>query len=119
MSEHTEQAALIKWADIASGQRPELGLLFAIPNAGQRSRAAAGREIAQGLRAGIPDMFLPVARGGAHGLWIELKVGRNKPTPLQDWWLRRLAEQGYRAVVCYGWEAAKAAIEEYLTGETK
>lgn len=70
---------------------------------------------AAGVRPGVPDVCLPVPRGEYHGLYIELKVGRNKPTEHQKAWLSHLAEAGYCALVCYGWEAAKESIEAYLS----
>lgn len=72
----------------------------------------------QGVKAGVPDLHLPVARGGYHGLYIELKVGSNKPTQLQKKWLSNLNEQGYLAVVCYGWQQAAEQLINYLELET-
>ena len=42
----------------------------------------------QGVKAGVPDLHLPVARGGYHGLYIELKVGDNTTTKKQKDWIR-------------------------------
>jgi VRR-NUC domain protein len=114
MSEAQEQIALIQWANLQSGRYPELALLYHIPNGGSRHPAEAARLKQQGVRAGVPDLCLPVARGGYNGLYIELKAGRNKPTPLQKEWLSWLNQQGYRAVVCWGWQAAKDEIMAYL-----
>lgn len=43
-----------------------------------------------------------------------MKAGKNKPTANQIEWLSSLEEQGYMTAICYGWEAAKAVIENYL-----
>lgn len=117
MSEAQEQIALIQWANLQSCKYPELALLYHIPNGGSRHPAEAARLKQQGVRAGVPDLCLPVARGGYNGLYIELKAGRNKPTPLQKEWLSWLNQQGYRAVVCWGWQAAKDEIMAYLRGD--
>jgi len=114
MSEHDEQSCLIQWAYHYSGL-PELKLLFAIPNAGVRHYATARRMKAEGLRAGLPDLALMVARQGYYGLFIELKYGKNKPTEEQKWWLEQLTQEGYKACVCYGFEEAKQTLEEYLS----
>ena len=114
--EHTEQVALFRWAGYQQRRLPELALMFAIPNGGKRSKATAARLKAEGVRAGIPDICLPVARGEYHGLFIEMKAGRNKPTPPQVQWHMRLSQQGYRVAVCWGWAAAREVIEEYLRG---
>ncbi len=113
-SEHDEQAALFKWATLHTGRYPELALLFAIPNGGKRDPATAVRLQAEGVKPGVPDVCLPVARQGWHGLFIELKYGRNKPEPRQLEWLERLTEQGYLAIVCWGWQEAVEAVKEYL-----
>jgi hypothetical protein len=123
-TEHDEQASIIEWASRMQLERPELGLLFAIPNGaklpyrkdahGRRYSPQAQKLKAEGLRSGVPDLFLPVARGGFHGMFIELKVGRNRPSEVQAEYLDRLAEQGYYAAVCWGAEDAIGAILAYL-----
>lgn len=112
--EHIEQCALFRWAEYQAKAKPELALMFAIPNGGHRNKATAARLKAEGVKAGVPDICLPVARGEYHGLWIEMKAGRNKPTPPQVQWHMRLSQQGHRVAVCWGWEAARDVIEEYL-----
>lgn len=117
MSEAQEQIALIHWAEIQKGKYPELALLYHIPNGGGRHPAEAAQLKRQGVKAGVPDLCLPVARGGYNGLYIELKVGRNKPTESQAGWIERLNKQGYRAVTCWGWIAARDEIMAYLEVE--
>jgi hypothetical protein len=123
MSEHTEQVVIMQWASLLEGQHPELALLAAIPNGaklpyikknGRRFSPEAMKLKAEGLKPGFPDMFLPVARRGFHGLFIELKYGRNQPTPEQMAWLDRLSEQGYLAVPAWGAEEAIEVLTEYL-----
>jgi hypothetical protein len=116
MSEHDEQAALFEWAEMMLPTWPELRLLHAIPNGGFRGKATAARLKAEGVKRGVPDLCLPVPRGGYHGLYIELKVGRNSPSKEQAQWIGELNRAGYRALACWGWEAARDAICEYLRG---
>lgn len=92
--EAREQEALFRWADFAVGTTPELKLLHHIPNGGSRNKAEAAHLKRQGVKAGVPDIFLPVARGGYHGLYIELKFGKNKTSKNQDKWLSALSAQG-------------------------
>ena len=113
--EHAEQAALFRWAEFARSRLPELALLHAIPNGGHRHKATAARLKSEGVKRGVPDVCLPVARNGAYGLYIELKTERGKPTPEQLGWIRALRRQGYAAEVCRGWESARSMIEHYLT----
>ena len=114
--EASEQAALFRWVAFIRVTLPETNLLYHIPNGGKRDRREAAKLKQQGVRAGVPDLCLPVARSGYHGLYIELKVEKNKPTELQLEWLAALKQQGYAAVVCYGWQEAANIIENYLGG---
>ena len=114
MSEAQEQVALFQWANLARQEYPELELLHHIPNGGRRDKKEAGALKRQGVKAGVPDISLPVARGGYHGLYIELKVGRNKTSSAQNEWIEKLSRQNYFVSVCYGWLAAREVIEKYL-----
>lgn len=113
-SEHDEQAALFAWAAAMAGEHPELGMMFAIANGGHRHPAVAAMLKAEGVKAGVPDIFLAVARGRWHGLFVEMKVGRNRPTSEQAAWLAELRRYGFSAVVCYGMQDAANTIMAYL-----
>lgn len=110
--EHEEQASLIQWAFAAQRLIPELSMLFAIPNQG----AARLKNLqTEGVMKGVPDLFLAVARGQYHGLFIELKRRKGgKVSFEQTQWLNELTIQGYLAVVSYGWDEAKGTILRYL-----
>ena len=110
--EHDHQVALFQWAEY--DKRPELKLLFAVPNGTNTGKRQGAYSKAEGLKAGVPDIVLPVARGGFHALFIELKVGKNKATLKQAEWIERLGEAGNMAIVCHGWDSAKKVIEGYL-----
>lgn len=114
-TESQEQQWLMQWARAQSGRWPELGLLYHIPNEGKRSRTGGARLKAEGLKAGVPDLCLPVARGGCHGLYIELKRRKGGVvTAAQTAWMDSLLQQGYMVAVCRGWEEAAKLIEGYL-----
>lgn len=116
-SEHEEQVRLFELVRLHEGKWPELAYLYAIPNGGHRRRAVAGKLKAEGVRAGYPDVGLDVARGGFHGLRIELKRQYSPPSSVsaaQLEWLARLQSAGYRAVVCRGAEEAWDVIVTYL-----
>ena len=115
MSEHDEQVKLFQWARMSEGRWPELALLFAIPNGGKRHVAVAVKLKAEGVKAGVPDICLPVARGRYHGLFIELKHGKNRTQTIQRRWLADLGMNGYCARVAHEFEGARALIEDYLT----
>ena len=63
-TEHIEQALLFKWATFSSGKYPELEYMFAIPNGGYRHYRTAADLKSEGVKSGVPDIMLPVARGG-------------------------------------------------------
>ena len=117
-SESQEQQALFKWKAYNIRAVPELFLLHHIPNGGLRDKITARHMKEQGVMAGIPDISLPVARGGYHGMYIEMKVGNNKPSERQQECIKWLREQGYRVEICYGWVEAAEAIKEYLSDKT-
>lgn len=112
--EANEQEALFRWAALACGRFPELDLLYHIPNGGSRNRLEAANLKRQGVKAGVPDLCLPAARGKFHGLYIEMKYGKNKTSEKQNKWLTALQSQGYAAAVCYGWQEAQELITKYL-----
>lgn len=119
-TEEVEQIALFRWAEYAKCTLPELSLMYHIPNEGKRSRANGASLCMQGLKSGVPDICLPVAKGGYNALYIEMKrLGGKKPTANQTSWILRLNKGGNLALVCYGWEVAKTVIEKYLKGEIK
>ena len=61
-------------------------------------------------------MFLLARRGKYVGLAIELKVGKNKPTPEQIEFINFLNAQGYYACAKWGQDEVKETIISYLEG---
>jgi len=115
-SEHTEQKHLLTWASLNIGKHPDLRLLFAIPNGGARSKACAGKLKAEGVKPGIPDLCLPVARGGFFGLYLELKrIAGSTTSPAQKQWHRDLLQEGYHVVTAKGMTEAQQVLVTYLT----
>ena len=116
-TESQEQQRLFQWAKMEQGKYPELALLYHIPNEGKRSRITGRRMVAEGLKKGVPDICLPVARNGSHGLYIELKRRKDsRVTKDQLDWIEALVAEGYMAAVCRGCDEAIALIEGYLEG---
>ncbi len=112
--EADEQIKLFNWVAFMRCKYPALDLLYHIPNGGSRNVKEAANLKRQGVRAGVPDLCLPVPNGKYHGLYIELKYGKNKPTDKQKIWITKLREQGYAAEVCYGWIEASETLCTYL-----
>ena len=118
--EADEQKAIFEWIGYNIGRFPEMELCLHIPNGGYRNPREAHNLRLQGVKSGVPDLFLPVARGGWHGLFIELK--RQKGGRLsedQKAWIDALNEQHYYATVAQGAEEACDVIFKYLTEEAE
>lgn len=112
--EGQEQAALMREIELCYPKVFEL--IYHVPNGGHRVKAVAAKLKAQGVKAGVPDLVLPMARGGYFGLYIEFKATID-PAPVsasQSACLRRLSEQGYLAVVCRGHFDAMEQVRAYL-----
>lgn len=113
-TEAQEQKSLIEWAKWQEGRYPELKMLMHIPNEGKRSKRYGAELKRLGLRPGFPDLGLFVPRNNKSGLFIEMKVGRNKCTDNQKKWIKALIGQGYEVKVCYSCEEAIQIIKRYL-----
>lgn len=89
--------------------------IASIPNGGKRNLKEAYFLKLEGVSAGFPDLFIVVPNSQYHGLFVELKYGKNKTTKLQQEWIDYLNSAGYLAVVCYGHREAIDTIEKYLS----
>jgi hypothetical protein len=98
-SEHSEQIGFVNWF---RGRFPGV-LIHAIPNGGFRSIALARRLVAEGVVAGIPDLFVPEWR-----LWIEMKRTHGGVVSQAQ---RRIAErlESWGYTVIFGAGAADAS----------
>lgn len=114
-NESEEQKMLFRWAAVMKRQMPELELMYHIPNEGKRSRVTGMKLKAEGLKSGVPDICLPVARKGYSALYIEMKrtVG-GRVSDNQAYWIELLNKHGNAAMVARGWREAADFIEKYL-----
>lgn len=120
-TEHAHQCALFCWAGQSEWRAIFKMLLFAVPNGGDRNRIVAGRLKAEGVTSGVHDVLLLVSRKGYNYLSIEMKkpTQRNvKNGGLSDnqilFGTAVSTTGGGLVKVCYTWEEAKQALEEYL-----
>lgn len=114
-SEHAIQTALFVWANNNVQTYPELRWLFAIPNGGLRSKVQGAKLKAEGVKSGVSDLCLPVARLGYHGLFIEMKRPKKKPSDEQKEFSSFVLTQGYLWVLSESWQHARDCIVYYLT----
>ena len=115
--EHDHAVSLMHWwsllAETVFGV--DSRLLVANPNGGRRHIGVARKLKDEGVRAGIPDYTLYVARKGYHGLLIELKEPKKgRVSDSQDEMMRLINHEGYLCAVARGWDEARMVIESYL-----
>lgn len=109
--QHTVQWHRLKYPNV---------LIVASANGGSRNVVEAKNLKKSGVFAGFPDLFIPKAARGFHGLMIEMKApkgndrAKGRVTKLQHDCLIYLNGQGYHAVVAWGFEEARKIIDWYL-----
>lgn len=119
--ESAEQQSLFHWAALYDAHYPQLRNMFAIPNGGKRNPREAARLKREGVRAGVPDIFLAYPgnwgnRNGDcdNGLFIEMKTAAGKISKFQEEWFYKLQFAKFAIEVCYTWQEAARTICEYL-----
>lgn len=99
---------------------PALGRLYAIPNGGYRDKITAGKLKAEGVKRGVPDVFLPMTCQKYAGLYVELKRPKTDTqragttSAEQDDWIGYLRSVGYAVAVAFNWREAAKQIEQYV-----
>jgi hypothetical protein len=104
--EDYEQIVFVNWLK-------KNNILFtASANGGKRDLMTAMKLKRMGVSAGFPDIFIPVPKGGYHGLFIELKrIEGGVVSSNQLLWINRLRSYGYYVKVCEGAEIAKKYVD--------
>jgi len=116
--ESTLQSNCVKWFRL---QYPNLARnLFAIPNGGQRTFTQAVTLKREGVVAGVSDLcFAYPCPPLFHGLFIEMKVGKNDQTEHQRKFQIAIERFGYLYKVVRTFDEFKFLIELYMTGQIK
>lgn len=105
-SEHLEQVDFVSWF----AREFPFVRIFAIPNGGYRGIREAGRLKAEGVRSGVPDLFVPAWR-----LWVEMKrVTGGRLSPEQKDWIEYLEMNQYSVIVAFGCDDGQRQIREFL-----
>lgn len=115
--EAESQAAFFAWWQFfaAVNKIPER-LCFAVPNGGARNKVVAAQLKAQGVRAGVPDVFLMIPAGGFHALVLEFKRHSEKVRPgsEQEAWIAEARLRNYNTLVVWSTDEAMRAVTAYL-----
>ena len=105
---------------------PELKWLHAVHNQGHGDAIRGAQAKAEGVKAGVADIFLPVPTvqpccvyrpelTGYCGLYIELKKkDSGKPHAEQLDFQTDMRAAGYKCEIIHGWELARDEILRYL-----
>lgn len=117
--EEAQQTAFFFWCAMNFAHCPQLRWTFAIPNGGERNKIVAAKLKAQGVKAGVPDVMLPVAHYCGErfycGLWLELKkVKGGNVSDAQREWQQYLSNAGYAHRICAGYAAMRDAVKQYM-----
>jgi len=81
----------------------------------RRCSIQSGRTLKRmGVKKGVPDFFLAFPIDEYAGLWLELKVGKNKLTVEQEAFLNLKTQRGYMCAACWGFDASIEVIKAYL-----
>lgn len=117
-SEHEEQKKLIKWWEMYSSSKgiPK-ELLFAIPNGGKRDVITANILKSEGVRPGVPDLFLAKESYCHAGLFIEMKKAKGGVVSDKQRAFAEILENNtsYQHKVCRGFDEARLCVERYIT----
>ena len=111
ISEYEIQCTIAEYLD-------RIGVLWSASAGGVRLSIGAARKLKQsGYRKGCPDIMIFEPRGQYHGLMIELKANRktSRPYSHQVEFVKRLKDNGYYAVVSYGFDMTMHIIKDYLS----
>lgn len=93
------------------------GLLFHVPNENDRAdsnpiQGAIRKSL--GVWPGVSDLLFLLARGGFHGLCIEMKDEHGTQRPAQKEWQSVVERQGYRYEICRSLAQFQELMYDYL-----
>jgi len=114
VSEHQIQSLFFKLVSLHERTYPMLKIMFAVPNAAKRSMSLAAMLKAEGMRSGVPDVVFPYYNGKYHGLALEFKSAKGKPTENQLLWMTNLQEYGWDCFIVNDADEAWKIVLDYI-----
>jgi hypothetical protein len=110
LSESAMQKTVMEWANVHPLLR---GFVIHIPNEGKRT-SRYGKSLKElGMRPGVADLFVVMARHGYHGAWLELKSKNGILSNAQKEFLEDMAQQNYFTKTCFSIEDSIETINWY------
>lgn len=84
------------------------------PNGGSRNKIEGAKLKGMGTKKGVSDVIICEPRKNYSGLAIELKVGKNKPTPEQLEFQKKMNERGWKTLISYSLDEIMFEVQTYL-----
>jgi VRR-NUC domain len=91
--EHRLQTVLAKYLDLNNYQ------FFAVANGGWRNKVVAAKLKAEGVKAGVADLFILLPNSTFHGLFVEVKIKGNSQQPNQKVFEQKARDCGYEYII--------------------
>lgn len=119
-TEHSHQVAWFCWCQQQTYDE-RLKFAFAIPNGGERNKIVASRLKAEGVKQGVPDVFIPIPSRIYAGMFIEFKrpgTENQRPGKLSDdqiKWKEFLISQNYFHLTAFSYLQAVEGVLRYLS----
>jgi hypothetical protein len=92
-------------------------LWFHCPNEIKAAPSYLKKRRMLGVKSGVPDVCILEPNKNYSGLFIELKVGYNKPSEKQNEWIKKLEKRGYKTLVSYSLDEVIDVVNRYLNNE--
>lgn len=110
------QKSCVTWFKVAYPKE----IILSIPNGAYLAGTAAKRAyqwrrlLDTGALPGCPDLLIAKPNKINAGLFVEMKFGKNKPSPEQVAVIQKLTDKGYRCNVCYSLDEFMRVVGEYM-----
>lgn len=114
LHEHNIQVACVNWFKATYDRKGYV--IFAVPNAAQRSRHLGRMMKDEGLLPGSPDLVIVTPYGV---LFVELKTKTGRLQDTQKLFRDKVEKMGYRYIVCRSCPEFKLAVENWIKDVTK
>ena len=110
-SEDNFQISIARYLD-------NIGCLWChVPNEGKHNAQYRKKQASKGLKSGVCDVLIFEPNGEYYGLAIELKVGYNKPSENQIFWLGNLKLKNWQTECTNSLDEAINIIDKYFNNE--
>jgi len=111
--EESIQKQIVLWCK--QHDNPKFHGIFHVPNGDFRDKRTAIKLKKMGVKAGIPDLMLPLENGKV--FWLELKTKKGKLSAVQKVVIAKLKKKGHLVEVAFGYDQAVEILERVISSE--